>query len=112
VTTVQKPYCHDDVPFVDYDARFSYVKRSLEACDAQRIALVANLSENARDRSYSVAEIAALLDVTASAIHSRIHRNTLQFPKFRIGVDWRFAKHDVHAWISEHQHDTDAIAAD
>ncbi len=112
MTTAPKPYCHDDVPCVDYDARFSYVKRSLEACDAQRIATVAKLSENARDRSYSVAEVASLLDVAVPTIHSRIHRNTLQFPKFRIGWDWRFARHDVHAWISEHQHDTDSIAAD
>ncbi len=96
-------YSHDDVPCVDYDARFPYVKQSLDACDAQRIATVAKLSENARDRSYSVAEVASLLDVTASAIHSRIHRETLQFPKFRIGRDWRFARHDVHAWISEQQ---------
>jgi excisionase family DNA binding protein len=112
MSTVQNLYRRDDVPLVDYDAGFPHVKRSLDACDAQRIALVAKLSENARDRSYSVAEVADLLDIAVPTIHSRIHRGKMPFTGFRIGWEWRFAKHDVHAWIDEHQHDTDTIAAD
>lgn len=72
------------------------------------IALVAKLSENARDRSYGVAEVAVLLGIAVSTIHTRIHRGTMPFAGFRIGWEWRFAKHDVHAWIDA----TNSIAAD
>jgi excisionase family DNA binding protein len=108
MSSVQKPYSPDAVPLVDYDAGFSYVKRSLDACDADRIALVAKLSENARDRSYGVNEVADLLDVAVPTIHSRIHRGKMPFAGFRIGWEWRFAKHDVHAWIDA----ANSIAAD
>lgn len=82
--------------------------RNLDACDAQAVATVTKLSENARDRSYGVAEVAALLDVTVPTIHSRLHRGKMPFAGFRIGWEWRFAKHDVHAWIDA----TNSIAAD
>lgn len=112
MSTVQRPYRHDTSSCVDYDARFPHVTRNLEACDAQAIATVTKLSENARDRSYGVAEVANLLDIAVSTIYSRIHRGKMPFAGFRIGWEWRFAKHDVHAWIDEQQHDTDTIAAD
>lgn len=101
MTTVQNPYCHDDVPFVDYDARFSYARQVLGESDAERVAMVAALSESARDRSYSTVEVAALMGLSPVAVYFRMRRGTLPFAKFRIRREWRFAKHDVHAWIIE-----------
>ncbi len=71
--------------------------------DAEHDAFLRDMYSNVWHRSYGTVDVAALMGISSIAVYFRMRRGTLPFAGFRIGNAWRFAKHDVHAWISEQE---------